>query len=554
LEVRLNHKHRPLRASPLIQIDLDESLSGSDSEESEEDEPRKEDLLSSLLKRNANISNDLSGEQSSKQTKGSGNAPLIWFTSSTLPPNTYLGFYKAIFAKTEVENRDLLVETIRKKQIEASPLLNSFKAVTEPSKVPEAVAKAPHVFLCMIGGGHFAGMIISLAPKLSKGSQGGPAERQAVVVVQKTFHRYTTRRKQGGSQSANDSAKGAAHSAGAGIRRYNEAALIDEVRDLLDQWKGLINTADSLFVRATGTSNRKTIFGPYEGQVIKSNDPRIRSFPFSTRRATQSELMGAFVKLTRVKVSNIDQAALEAAAAKEAASKAASALPKQPKATPEKRSINKDEEERIAHTTKIQSLIRRSKAPDLLAYLTKSSLTPMFNFAPATSRENHHAPTPLHFAASVNAPIIVLALLTKAGANPTSMNEDEKTAFDLAGDRATRDAFRVARSELGEDAWDWDASNVPAPLSKKAADERTQRDKIESDKAEAERRKVEVAKLKDDGGASGKGSGKKASGLDKTAAEKREEESRGMTPEMRQRLERERRARAAEERMKRLQG
>jgi hypothetical protein len=38
--------------------------------------------------------------------------------------------------------------------------------------------------------------------------------------------------------------------------------------------------------------------------------------------------------------------------------------------------------------------------------------------------------------------------------------------------------------------------------------------------------------------------------VQKTAQEKREEEARGMTPEMRMRLEREKRARAAEERMR----
>ena len=39
-----------------------------------------------------------------------------------------------------------------------------------------------------------------------------------------------------------------------------------------------------------------------------------------------------------------------------------------------------------------------------------------------------------------------------------------------------------------------------------------------------------------------------------TAEERRREEARGMTDEMRMKLEREKRARAAEERMRRLQG
>jgi hypothetical protein len=65
----------------------------------------------------------------------------------------------------------------------------------------------------MIGGGHFAAMIVALALEVRKG-QGGVKERHAIVKAHKTFHRYTTRRKQGGSQSANDNAKGNAHSAG----------------------------------------------------------------------------------------------------------------------------------------------------------------------------------------------------------------------------------------------------------------------------------------------------------------------------------------------------
>src|SRR5208282_1532244 len=99
-----------------------------------------------------------------------------------------------------------------------------------------------HVFLCMIGGGHFAAMVVSLAPKQMRSSSAGPLACEATVLAHKTFHRYTTRRKQGGAQSANDSAKGAAHSAGSSLRRYNEAALTDEVRLLLQDWKGMIDT------------------------------------------------------------------------------------------------------------------------------------------------------------------------------------------------------------------------------------------------------------------------------------------------------------------------
>lgn len=63
----------------------------------------------------------------------------------------------------------------------------------------------------MLGGGHFAGGVFH-------GSE---------PILHKTFHCYTVRAGQGGSQSARDNRSGyQAKSAGASLRRYNEAALV----------------------------------------------------------------------------------------------------------------------------------------------------------------------------------------------------------------------------------------------------------------------------------------------------------------------------------------
>ncbi|KAL8682590.1 MAG: hypothetical protein Q9186_001363 [Xanthomendoza sp. 1 TL-2023] len=540
--------------------DLDESLSGSDSSDSEEDDDRKESTLATLLKKQARIGHPepepLDDFSSRKRKRGSGKPPLVWFSTSLLPLNTSLGVYRALFATTEQEPEQDTVKILLSKQIKPVPS----KPPTDASNgVPlPSVMTSPQIFLCMVGGGHFAGMIVSLAPKYGRKSTGAE-ERQATVIAHKTFHRYTTRRKQGGAQSSNDSAKGAAHSAGASIRRYNEAALESEIRALLKEWKDFIDKSQLIFVRATGSSNRRTLFGPYDGQVLRQNDPRNRGFPFSTRRATQAELMRSFIELTRVKVEEVDEAALAAAAAAAASenpfttSKNSSTLSKP---TPPKPS--KEEEEAILHTTQIQALVRRSKVPALLSYLSSNSLTPDFLFHPPITHANHHAPTPLHLAASTNSPAVVLALLTKAGANPTTLNGLSKPAFDLAGDRATRDAFRVARSELGEDRWDWNTAHIPPPLTKEEAGERDAKEKQETEKAEGERRKVEEERLKKEAAVKGavesaggkRGGGKALGAVEKTGAEKREEEGRGLAPEMRVRLERERRARAAEARMR----
>ncbi|KAK5174802.1 uncharacterized protein LTR77_001885 [Saxophila tyrrhenica] len=558
---------------------LDESLSGSDSTESDDsdeegaDGAKKESTLSALLKRQAKVTDgDAEDAPSKKRKRGAGKPPMIWFSTPKIPSNTSLGIYRAIFSNDQQAKEEGVVETIQQKQLSPKPAPAPQKPKREEEEedggvpvgpqIPQGTSAAgPHYFLCMIGGGHFAAMLVSLTPKMTK--KNGIEDRSATVIAHKTFHRYTTRRKQGGAQSANDNAKGNAHSAGSSIRRYNEVALTTEVRDLLTEWKPLIDSADLLFIRATGSTNRRTLFGPYEGQVLSIKDERLRGFPFSTRRATQSELMRAFVELTRVKVNTVDEAALARQAEEEAAKAAkAQAETTGKPATPKPAKPSKADEEATLHTTQLQALIRRSKAPGMLSYIQSNNLSPDFRFFPP--EQNHHAPTPLHLAASSNSPACVFALLVKAGADPTLPNPDGKTPFDITGDRPTRDAFRLARSQLGEPKWPWDTANVPSALSQAEVDSRTAREKQEAaSEAEAEkaRKAAEAERLREqDKARMGEqrekrfGKGRVVEKPRVTAEERRAEEARGMTEDMRVRLEREKRARAAEERMRRLAG
>lgn len=559
--VRSDHHRYNIKAhlrgnAPLDEIqfakavgELDESISGSESSETEEEEAEGnvDTTLTALLKRQAKLS-EANEEATTTAAGGSPKNPLFWFSSSALPSNKSLGIYRALFEQDAPAH---LVESLRKKQL--APIkarTNKTQAQQDPS------ASSPHIFMCMIGGGHFAAMLVSLAPEIHR-KQGGVEERQARVIAHKTFHRYTTRRKQGGSQSASDATRGAAHSAGSSLRRYNEAALEKDIRDLLADWRQMIDSAELLFVRATGKTNRRILFEKYEGNVIKQNDPRLRGFPFNTRRATQGELMRCFKELTRVKVSEIDEVALAAAA--EVAKQKEESKPSTPRPQPQKPKLSKEEEAALLHTSQVQALIRRSKVPALLSYLSKNSIPPTFTFQPTDSTQNFRCPTPLHLAANNNAPAVVTALLTRANSDPTVANLEGRTAFELAGDRATRDAFRIARHELGESRWDWAATKVPSAISKADADSRAERERKEAIEEETNRRKASLERLKKEDAERAaqqisKPGGRTLGAVEKTAAEKRDEETRGMTPEMRMRLERERRARAAEERFRRMQG
>ena len=533
--------------------DLDLSLSGSEQSSSEDDSTglKARDLaVANLLKRQAQT-NDVTVSEYGSSTHGrpTPSSPLLWFSSSLLQPHVSLGVYKALFFKEDME-KNSAVAMLQNAQVRP---MGGSAASGSKSAGKTSDRGDPTIFLCMIGGGHFAGMVVSLVPRITKNS--GVEERQAQVIVHKTFHRYTTRRKQGGAQSANDSSKGNAHSAGAGIRRYNETALESEVRDLLASWRVLIGDSKLHFIRATGSANRRILFGPYDGQVLRSNDPKIRSFPFSTRRATQSELMRAFLQLTRIKVAENNEPSQQKFRGGTNREAVAVDAHKQNSKAPEPRP-SKEDEEAILHTTQLQSLIRRSKGPALVSYLHTHMLSPNFVFRPPDTQAHHHTPTPLHLAASTNSAPIILALLIKSRADPTLLNGEGKVAFEVAGDRATRDAFRIARSELGEDAWDWRKACCPSAMTRAQAEEREQSERTEAQRIEELRRKTEMARLQSmDSTLDDKqrlDTGRRIRTQEVSAEDRREMEGRGLTAEMKLNLERERRARAAEERMKRM--
>ncbi|EMP27430.1 Ankyrin repeat and zinc finger domain-containing protein 1 [Chelonia mydas] len=140
--------------------------------------------------------------------------------------------------------------------------------------------------ILMTGGGHFAGAVFR-----------GPE-----VLDHKTFHRYTVRARRGTVQGARD-AQGQASmpkSAGASLRRYNEAALLKDIQDLLASWAQHLQGAQRIFLRAP-RANRALLFGGRNPPLHK-DDPRVYNIPFSTRRATFREVLRVHVALATLQV------------------------------------------------------------------------------------------------------------------------------------------------------------------------------------------------------------------------------------------------------------
>lgn len=362
-----------------------------------------------------------------------------------------------------------------------------------------------------------------------------------MIRASKGFHRYTTRRKQGGSQSANDNAKGAASSAGAQIRRYNEQALNEDVKGLLKEWIPMMDQVELILVRASGQSSRKLLYD----NGIDKNDPRLRGFPINTYRATQSEIMRVFLILSRLQVGVIE----------------AKDSPKVPALPKPKVAAAKVEEVAdpvmVQHSEKFLSLIRRNKILSVKEYASTRRID-LVSFKLEPKKAYQHLPSLLHAASSMSCGPMVKFFLEE-GCDPTIQNDESQTPFEVAGSKDTRDVFRIWRHacESQHKLVDWTSARIPAALTPgqletRKAKEAEQRSKVEDE--EKERRKLELARLEAEAAEVAKA---QADALEKRRGPGRvltmsssssRDNTEGLTPEMKKKVEREKRARAAEAR------
>ena len=170
------------------------------------------------------------------------------------------------------------------------------------------------VFLCM--GGRFAGGLFT----------GIECSQH------RTFARYTVRAKQGGSQTANDSANSGhqAKSIGSSIRRKEAVRFREEVHEVMAEWRDELASCQRIFLFAP-SYNRNIFYRPAITKIRRPNEPtpgsdgssggsgggggssvveldvswdkadvRIRSIPFSVYRPTFAEVQRVHKLLTTV--------------------------------------------------------------------------------------------------------------------------------------------------------------------------------------------------------------------------------------------------------------
>lgn len=478
--------------------------------------------------------------------------------------------------------------------------------------------------ILMLGGGHFAAAVVALNPHEPPQSararaRGTPAPRSVVVLAHKTFHRYTTRRKQGGSQAALDASGKHAKSAGANLRRYGEARLGDDIRALLGRrgWRELIGASERVWVR-TSMRTARGVLWHWTGSANSPLDEALASgklahLPLATQRPTLGEIMRCFFELTRVKVAHLsaEQLAAQTDAQREAITQAlradAAAHAPAPPAPPVQRAprARRDEHEarRRVRLERLVSMVRKGKVDALDALLTRHEadlLRPGGWDAPRSddAAQRINAPLPTWWrrgeaksaASTVPATLLQLAalagqaevvqyLLVERRADPTlpvprvPTEEEEapapeaahRTAFDLASSKPARAVFRRLMADQPE-WWDWagmgpGGARVPSALT-------SEMEEAQASKARNRRAALRERAREREAKAAAKPAPEPAPepvpepapapapkptrGPQKLGGGGPAGADAGLSDEMRMRVEREKRARAAEARMQAL--
>lgn len=166
---------------------------------------------------------------------------------------------------------------------------NSTEALREKFIKFVSESRTLYFMILLLSGGRFAGAIFDV--------------KTGQMVRHKTFYRYTVRRKQGGSQRAQDGTGRKPKSVGSTIRRQNEVLLDQDVRSWLNEQKDM--HCERIFMFAPGRYNKETFFDDPKN-FISRTDRRLHWIPFTVYRPTLDEVKRVFSVITQVKIVDLD--------------------------------------------------------------------------------------------------------------------------------------------------------------------------------------------------------------------------------------------------------
>lgn len=297
-------------------------------------------------------------------------------------------------------------------------------------------------------------------------------------------------------------------------------------------WKNYIYSAELVWVRATSTS-RKTIF--FNDALLDSTDPRVRSFPFTTKRPTLAEISRCYRELTTIEPS------LYIPPSKE--------IEKESSLNFEKIKTHLQIElEPISAVIlevpqiKLIEMVTKGRNQALVAFLLQNPSIDINQTFPHSGS----LITYLHLASIEGEPEIINTLL-EHDANPTILHKN-KPAFELCSTKECRDVFRRFMYRFPT-KWRYQDACIPTELTPEMEDRHKEREKERKgkDRERMKNRKVavdtklEIIKPEPQ-------HTKSRSAVTKIS--QTQLQSIGMTPEARLKIDREKRAMAVESRMR----
>jgi hypothetical protein len=508
----------------------------SSSDESSDDEDYKKDLEKEAieLKKEA--------EEEVEEAKQGHKSPKVTFTT---PDGTQFVIWRYVL--------DYIAPGIKKLGPNETPDQSFYIQKLRTMKQNKTWA------ILMISGGYFAGSIFEGHKNLAH----------------KTIRRYTTRRKQGGSQSSKDKQGKSIQSAGAMIRRANEKKLREEVHGLMTvEWKAMLQACNLIFMFAPGSN--KTYFINLDGALpglLDKQDPRIHSVPFTTRRPTLVEIKRIHSILSTVEFGKVEEQPTEQVQSIEVAEKKPVQTQPDPDFVVESKKPATNPADLVNHFIEAAKLGDVANLQELYAsdyqapvYEAKELITPLYVAAQAghmpvvqylceTARVNLNIQIPKNklytamHVASMNGHNDIVEYLLHHGADPSLKGIDSKSPYDISKDKNTRAVFRKFAGANPE-MWNWHSLGVPPltddeerELEQKRAEKKKQKKKQQLQRAKQKKQEDEEKKKKEEEELRIKRE-KEAAEKEAAAIERaRQEKMKNMT-------EREKRALAAENRLK----
>lgn len=237
------------------------------------------------------------------------------------------------------------------------------------------------------------------------------------------------------------------------------------MQDLLKNWKSFISEAQYIFIRAKN-SNRALL--NFDAKVLDLKDDRIRNIPFTTGRPTVDELKRCFKELVprvidaaevedlmnQVEIDQDEESKIQDLSIQESIENSTEKqqISKKEEITPEK----DIETRQMLHFNRISDIVRRGKLNLIISQLNGNPIL--------GNMSDEDGNTLLHVAALSDQPEILKYLL-EFGLDATILNSKKQTPYQASTSKQVRDAFRrfIAYNTT---SWDVSLSFIPEPLTK----------------------------------------------------------------------------------------